>query len=475
MKPRMTAILLVCFTIIIAGITLVLFRAGRVQPRVTTHESGEWGSYELWVPANKQPRRLVFFFSDKGGFKKDDTDAAKKLTRLGAAVVFINTDVYLSRIDQSSDASEDLYLPGPVEWTSHFLQEELHFSEYKKPYLLGRGAGAGLVYALLVQGSSESFEGGLSVDFSPMIALKHPLSDHPPVSRTDSGQILDSSSKLCGWWHADSTKSPGPDETSFVRAASVANKGVLSEITVSASFSKLVLSTFKSVLKHEKNDEETGIESAIIEVSPSSTQKTLAIVYSGDGGWRDIDKVIGNYLSRKDIAVVGVNCLSYFWTKRTPGEVGRDLGWLVGHYLKQWNMNHVVLIGFSFGADILPPAYNRLPVDLQKKVVMITLLSPTRSTEYEFHISGWLSSGSSGTADLLEPEIMKIEKNKLQCFYGAEDSDETLCTLPCVKDTEIIRTSGGHHFDGNYEALGDRILSGLSVRLQKNNAGSVKK
>ena len=47
--------------------------------------------------------------------------------------------------------------------------------------------------------------------------------------------------------------------------------------------------------------------------------------------------------------------------------------------------------------------------------------------------------------------------------------------LPCVKDTEIIRTSGGHHFDGNYEALGDRILSGLSVRLQKNNAGSVKK
>ena len=46
----------------------------------------------------------------------------------------------------------------------------------------------------------------------------------------------------------------------------------------------------------------------------------------------------------------------------------------------------------------------------------------------------------------------------VQCFYGAEDG-ESGCLLPELKGAELIRTAGGHHFDGGYEALADAIMA----------------
>ena len=50
----------------------------------------------------------------------------------------------------------------------------------------------------------------------------------------------------------------------------------------------------------------------------------------------------------------------------------------------------------------------------------------------------------------------------IQCFYGA-DEDDTACRLLHGK-AEVIRTAGGHHFDGNYSALAQRILDGVHQR-----------
>lgn len=32
----------------------------------------------------------------------------------------------------------------------------------------------------------------------------------------------------------------------------------------------------------------------------------MAVIYSGDGGWRDIDKEVGNALQQQGVPVVGV-------------------------------------------------------------------------------------------------------------------------------------------------------------------------
>ena len=47
----------------------------------------------------------------------------------------------------------------------------------------------------------------------------------------------------------------------------------------------------------------------------------MAVIYSGDGGWRDIDKDIAGALQEKGIPVVGVDSLRYFWSEKTPDQV----------------------------------------------------------------------------------------------------------------------------------------------------------
>jgi type IV secretory pathway VirJ component len=432
---------------------------------ISLQDSGEWGSYELWEPAGTV-KGLVFFFSAKGGFEPIDRDAARALTRLGAAVAMVNIDVYLSRIDRSANPKECLYLPGPVEWTSHYLQQKLGLTMYRKPLLLGRSAGAGIVFALLAQGSSESFAGGMSVDFSPFIPLQHPLCDHPPVSQTANGQMIAGSTRLCGWWRcAASTGPPGRDTLEFVGLISAANSDARPAISGPKALSLLVSDVFSPVMENKSDEKNTAIAGAVVEVSRTSTRRILAVIYSGDGGWSDIDRELGNYLASHDIAVAGVNCLSYFWKKRTADEVGRDLEWLLKRYIKDWAMEHVVLIGYSFGADILPSAYNILPGFLKDKVVQISLLAPGRTAEFEFHISDWLGSGASEKSLPLQPEVAKIDKATMQCFYGEEEKDESLCTDSVMNGAETIKTSGSHHFDGNYTKLGDTIITGALGRI----------
>jgi type IV secretory pathway VirJ component len=52
----------------------------------------------------------------------------------------------------------------------------------------------------------------------------------------------------------------------------------------------------------------------------------------------------------------------------------------------------------------------------------------------------------------------------IQCFYGA-DEDDSACPLLLRKgQADVIRTTGGHHFDHDYGALARRILDGFRRR-----------
>jgi type IV secretory pathway VirJ component len=124
---------------------------------------------------------------------------------------------------------------------------------------------------------------------------------------------------------------------------------------------------------------DTLAELPLIELPVATPGRSMAVVYSGDGGWRDIDN---------DIA-------------------------------------------------------GRLQADLV------------------IHVTGWLGvenhEGSLPTA----PELARLPLALVQCFCGAEEPD-TACTSPVMKGAQLIRTHGGHHFDGDYGKLADAILAGVT-------------
>ncbi len=58
----------------------------------------------------------------------------------------------------------------------------------------------------------------------------------------------------------------------------------------------------------------------------------MAVFYSGDGGWRDLDKQISGVLAEHGIATVGVDSLRYFWEEKAPEQVADDLAAILRHY-----------------------------------------------------------------------------------------------------------------------------------------------
>ena len=60
----------------------------------------------------------------------------------------------------------------------------------------------------------------------------------------------------------------------------------------------------------------------------------------------------------------------------------------------------------------------------------------------------------------------RLDPARVQCFYGEEEA-ESLCPDPVFDRAERVRTRGGHHFDGDYEALAGRILEGAGRRLER--------
>ena len=186
----------------------------------------------------------------------------------------------------------------------------------------------------------------------------------------------------------------------------------------------------------------------------------FAVIISGDGGWAGLDREVGESLAERGVPVVGLNALQYFWTRRTPEGASEDLARILRHYQRTWGKAHVLLVGYSLGADVLPFMADRLPPDLLDRVRGIVLLGPGRKTEFEFHVAEWLGAPEEGTAKPVLPEVEKLRNRNVLCLYGTEEMD-SLCTLLGPATAKVLPMPGGHHFGGEYGSLSNIILKEL--------------
>ena len=142
-------------------------------------------------------------------------------------------------------------------------------------------------------------------------------------------------------------------------------------------------------------------------------------------------------------------------------------------YGERWRARRIALVGYSFGADVLPFGYNRLPADLRAQIAQISLLGFSAKASFEIHVAGWLGAGPGADAPPTLPEIKRIEAPSVQCFYGADEADSA-CPVLAAAGAEVIETGGGHHFGGDYGFLADRIARGLARRLKIADASAGK-
>lgn len=219
--------------------------------------------------------------------------------------------------------------------------------------------------------------------------------------------------------------------------------------------------------------EVSTVELPALKAAPTGQEDLLVVIYSGDGGWWDLDQRLGAVFTQRGIPVAGVSTFKYFWRYRSPDESAHDLDRLLDRYTAQWNKQRVLLIGYSFGADVLPTIVGKLRPDNRAKLSQLVLLSASRDVNFEIELEGYMQQGwwTTHTHNLLQwlnpvvhtdavPPILALGgKPPMACYYGTEDAADSGCTDPNLPAfVTVYKKAGSHHFDENYEQLATELI-----------------
>lgn len=157
------------------------------------------------------------------------------------------------------------------------------------------------------------------------------------------------------------------------------------------------------------------------------------------------------------MSVIGLDSLRFFWSRRTSEGTARDVTALIEHYTGAWQRRRIVLIGYSFGADVLPFVVNRLPRSQRSRVAGVALLGPSPSASFEFHVASWACAASGADALPVVPEVERLSATPVLCVYGEQETD-SICPRLTPGLAQALAMKGGHHFGGDYRTIAQRTL-----------------
>jgi phosphatidylglycerol lysyltransferase len=427
-------------------------------------ETGNLGEVHEVNPEGAM-RGFVVLFSDASGWTSTSDEAAAALAHDGALIVGVDLPAFLRRLDAHPDEACHNVV-GDIESVSRQIQRERGNVFYRTPIVAGLGEGGALAGAILAQAPAATIAGAVAYDPTAAVRTRAPLCATPKASAApEGGFTYGPSPTLPGFWVAGFPAGRDTPGRRHITALQAAGTPIDIAELHSGSAPEALVELLRPRLAPGTAAPTEGIaDLPLIELPAEHRGPLLAIILSGDGGWRDLDKTIAEKLQADGISVVGWDSLRYFWSQKSPEQTARDLGAVIDTYVSRWGASKVALVGYSFGADVLPFAYDRLSPEAKAPVVQLSLLGLATAADFEISVAGWLGAAPGEAALSTAPALAPIDPSMVQCFYGADETDSLCPLLPSKDKVEIIRTSGGHHFDNDYGALARRILDGFRQR-----------
>lgn len=410
------------------------------QSVLQTRQYGDISVAKPWFSS----QGLVLVFADSKRFAP--AQLAKDLASTGAAVAVVDAATAVQTFsDQGRHCLDAERITGPLQ-----ALETWAGTNAGRKIIAGIGDG-GLLPLLASTGKSVAVNGYLSIGFSAVVP-KVTLICPPFTVNTnkDKQAVLAAPAGLKIHWRSVWTDYPPNDTAVFVRTLPTA------ETAIAPYDTPLDVVALKEIGTLLGQQDAAAPNLPIVEVPTDKANPTLTLFYSGDGGWRDLDRTVAEEMAKLGYPVAGVDVLRYFWERKSPEQSAADLAETLAFYRKTWGATSFVLAGYSFGADILPAVFNRLSPEDQASIPLLVLLAPAEQANFEIHVSGWL--GNDGGEQPLAPELARIAKNKILCVYGQEEKDERGCASLANSQADILELPGGHHFDQDYPKLARQIL-----------------
>ncbi len=440
MKIRKLLIIVVFFGLtLLAGMRLNLIKPPVMQKSLSTESVGDivlseplWGSHGLalvFVDTKKYPAH----------------DLGQRLSAGSISVAIIDAAEFLNDFTAESGQCLDAQkLATSIDAWLKFLPEQAN----DKLIISGIADGALLPFINALsdlRSGDTNVSVGFSVDLSNELALCPPLLTQHRQQKHE----LVASPVLKSNWRSIWTDQPATDTALFIRALGDVETRI-------ADYDTPLDKVLATELQNSINQtDQPAVPMPVVESPTPQHSDSLTLFYSGDGGWRDLDRIVAGEMVKQNYPVVGVDVLRYFWEHKTAEQAATDLAATMAYYRKNWGVKSFVLAGYSFGADILPAIYNRLTVQDRDSVSLLVLLALAKQADFEIHVSGWL--GQSGGEQPLEPELTQIAKTKILCIYGREEKAESACS-DLTSPATILELPGGHHFDQDYPKLTRQIL-----------------
>lgn len=197
----------------------------------------------------------------------------------------------------------------------------------------------------------------------------------------------------------------------------------------------------------------------IKEWTTNSQDKPLIFYLSGDGGMNNFSTGLCEALHDKGFDVSALNSKSYFWDKKTPQKTADDINNFLTKKLSGRKNQQIILIGYSFGADVLPFILNRIPKDIDNKILVSFLMASSGNTDFEIHWSDIFGGHTKRSMDVVS-EINKLTDEKIVILSASNDKTLAVNKITLKRFTREV-LPGGHHFDGDTKEVAKVILNDI--------------
>lgn len=185
-------------------------------------------------------------------------------------------------------------------------------------------------------------------------------------------------------------------------------------------------------------------------------ENTFVFYITGDGGFNNFSNDLGSEISKSGYETIALNAKSYFWDKKSPRTVASEISKVISEKLHTGKYDDFILIGYSFGADVMPFIENEFSAEIRSKLKSVILLSPSSTTDFQIRLMDMFGKSAKRSMDVLSA-INQMHVPKMTIFFGSDEKDFPTDKIH-LKNIKVIRLPGGHHYEGNIKELSSVVI-----------------
>ncbi|VWX47210.1 AcvB/VirJ family lysyl-phosphatidylglycerol hydrolase [Novosphingobium sp. 9U] len=228
-----------------------------------------------------------------------------------------------------------------------------------------------------------------------------------------------------------------------------------------AAIGVLMLSVLALVLTNAPALHLLGSEPIRVFPAERSAPPVVAVMLSGDMGFNhgmsgDVARAIAGH----GVPVVGIASPVVFARHRSQAEALAFVTQTLRSALARTGAQRAVLLGHSFGADVVAALVPKLPADILARLQAIVLTVPAHDVYFRADPSGLAYIGHP---DARPAAALKTFRGPpVTCIYGLQETD-SLCPQLAGSGAHVLGLPGNHYLQHDHARLDRVVLAALHL------------